>query len=384
MRKAIALAMILALLSPVLAGCDSEKNMESAEDRNAVRIGAVLPLSGDVETFGQSSRNAIEMAAQEWNQKGGIKGKQIKVYFEDDENKPANSSRAIQALIEKKKVAGVIGSASSNCSIAMGTIATANKVPMIAPTATSPKVTVEGGDYVFRACFLDLFQGTALAKFAIGDLRAKRAAIFYDIGNDYSKGLAEFFQQGFEAMGGEIVAFESYNTGDRDFKAQILLLQETSPDVVLLADYYSTVGIIARQARGMGIKATFLGGDGWDSPDLLKEGDNSLDGSYFSNHYTVGENSAKGNAFKEKYIKNYNKQPDSFAALSYDAAYILFTAIEKAGSTDGARIKNELEKTDIEGVSGRITLDESRNPTKGAVIEQIVGKNTRFVTRVNP
>lgn len=384
MKRIFAFALCFVFLSTCLMGCAPKKNNNSHEDGNIIKIGAVFPLSGGVATFGISSQNAINLAVKEWNDKGGIDGKQIKIIYKDDENKPANSAKAVENLISEDNVVAVMGSASSKCSIAMGSIATANKVPMISPNSTSPKVTVDGGEYVFRACFLDLFQGTALAKFAVYNLNAQRAAILFDMGNDYSKGLAEFFQQDFENLGGEIVAFESYNTGDRDFTAQILKLKETKPDVILLADYYNPVGIIAKQAREKGISGTFLGGDGWDSSELYKIGGEAMNGSYFSNHYSVGEQTKVGNSFREKFVKTYNTQPDAFAALSYDASYILFSAIEKAGSLNGAKIKDSLKATDMEVVSGRILFDENRNPIKGAVIEKVLKDKMEFVTRIDP
>ena len=383
MKRIFVFALCFVLLSVSLVGCAPGKE-NNREDKDIIKIGAVFPLSGGIATFGISSKNAIDLAVKEWNDKGGINGKKIKIIYKDDENKPANAAKAMEDLINKDKVVAVIGSASSKCSIAMGSIATENKIPMITPNSTSPKVTVEGGEYVFRACFLDLFQGTALAKFATYNLNAKKAAILFDMGNDYSKGLAEFFQQDFENLGGEIVAFESYNTGDKDFTAQILKLKEAKPDVILLADYYSTVGIIAKQARKAGVAGTFLGGDGWDSTELYKVGGEAINGGYFSNHYSVGEQTKLGNLFRGKFESTYHTPPDAFAALSYDGAYILFTAITKAESENGGKIKDALKDTDMEVVSGRILFDEHRNPIKGAVIEKVIKDKTVFITRIDP
>lgn len=384
MKRILVFAMCLLLLGIILSGCSNEEKTNNSEDENIIKIGAVLPLSGDVATFGLSSKNAIDLAVSEWNAKGGIKGKKVKVIYKDDKNIPANSAKAVQELISVDKVAALIGSASSKCSIAMGPIATANKIPMISPNSTSPKVTVEGGEYVFRACYIDLFQGTVLAKFSKDNLKAKTAAILFDIDNDYSKGLAEFFQQGFEGLGGKIVAFESYKTGDTNFNAQLTQIKSFSPDVLLLADYYNPVGLIAKQARGKGIKSVFIGGDGWDSTELYKVGGSAINGGYFSNHYSIGENSSLGTAFKKKFEEKYKTSPDAFAALSYDSTYILLDAMVKAEDLNGPNIKDAIKATDMEVVTGKITFDESRNPIKAAVIEKVVKNKNEFITRINP
>jgi len=384
MKRILVFAMCLLLLGTILSGCSYEEKTNNSEDENFIKIGAVLPLTGDVATFGLSSKNAIDLAVREWNDKGGLKGKKVKVIYKDDKNIPANSADAVQELISVDKVVALIGSASSECSIAMGPIATANKIPMISPNSTSPKVTVEGGEYVFRACYIDLFQGTVLAKFSKDNLKAKTAAILFDIDNDYSKGLAEFFQQGFEGLGGKIVAFESYKTGDTNFSTQLTQIKAFSPDVLLLADYYNPVGLIAKQAREKGIKSVFIGGDGWDSAELYKLGGISINGGYFSNHYSIGEKSSLATEFRKNFEGKYKTSPDGFSALSYDSAYILLDAILKAEDLNGPKIKDALKATDMEVVTGKITFDESRNPIKAAVIEKVVKNQNEFIVRINP
>jgi len=255
---------------------------------------------------------------------------------------------------------------------------------MITSTSTNPKVTTEGGEYVFRACFIDPFQGTVLAKFATETLKAKTAAVLYDVGNDYSKGLAEFFQEGFEKLGGKVVAFESYNTGDADFNAQLTKIKPLAPDVLVLADYYNTVGLIAKQARAQGIQAVLLGGDGWDSADLYKVGGDAINGGYFSNHYSKGDTTPEVLEFIKKYNDKYKATPDALAALAYDASYLMFDAIAKAGDTDGTKIKDALKATNMKVVSGQITFDENRNPIKSAVVEQVDKEAYKFITKVNP
>ncbi|WP_320045991.1 ABC transporter substrate-binding protein [uncultured Ilyobacter sp.] len=378
MKKIVKILGVLGMIM-TLAACGGKKE----EEASVIKIGSILPLTGDIATFGESSKNGLLILQDEVNEAGGINGKKIEFLFEDDENKPASSASVAQKLINNDKVVAIIGSISSKCSIAVGPIATQSKIPMITPTSTNPKVTTQGGEYVFRACFIDPFQGKILAKFSAEDLKVKKAAILYDVANDYSKGLAEFFQKGFEEAGGEVVAVETYNTGDSDFNAQLTKISALKPEVLLLPDYYNTVGLIAKQARSTGIDAIFLGGDGWDSPDLFTVGGDAIDGGYFTNHYSPEDTSPEVVAFKEAYEKRFNSVPSAFSALSYDAGKILVAAIEKTGSTDGEKIKEALKATDITAVSGRVKYDEDRNPIKGAVILKTEAGQQKFFKKIN-
>jgi branched-chain amino acid transport system substrate-binding protein len=255
---------------------------------------------------------------------------------------------------------------------------------MITATATNPKVTTSGGEYVFRATFIDPFQGTVLAKYASEDLKAKNAAVLYDVGNDYSTGLADAFKKAFEGAGGKVVSYETYSTGDQDFSAQLTKIKANKPEVLVLPDYYNVVGLIAKQARSQGITATLLGGDGWDSPDLFKVGGTAINGGYFSNHYSPQSTLPEAVAFRDAYKAKYNATPDAFGALAYDAGQILFNAITKAGSTDGPKIREQLVNTDITIVSGRIRFNENRDPIKPAVIIKTENNTTTFVKSVAP
>ncbi len=386
-KKSLALFVCFVMIAAMFTGCAPKAPAASGEQAAAapevIKVGAVFPMTGDVATFGESSKNAVSIAVEEANAKG-VLGKKIEVIFEDDSNTPANSANAIQKLISNDKVVAVIGSVSSKCSIAMGPIATQNKVPMISSTSTNPKVTTDGGEYVFRACFIDPFQGTVIAKFATETLKAKTAAVLYDVSNDYSKGLGDYFKAGFEKQGGQVLAMESYNGGDQDFNAQLTKIKPMNPEIILLADYYNTVGLIAKQARALGITATFVGGDGWDSADLYKVGGDAIDGGYFSNHYSADDTSPLVVDFRKNYEAKFGKTPDALAALAYDAAKILFAAIEKAGSTDGAKIKDAMKATDLEVVSGKVTFDQDRNPIKGAVMIKVVKDKYEFAAKVNP
>lgn len=379
--KIISIIASLSLLATVFAGCGSKA---ASGDVKEIKVGAILPLTGDIATFGQSSKNALELLAEQVNKAGGIDGKTVKFVFQDDENKPASSANVAQKLINDEKVVAIVGSIASKCSIAAGPIATSSKIPMITPTSTNPKVTIDGGEFVFRACFIDPFQGTVLAKFASDELKAKKAAVLYDVANDYSKGLAEFFKASFEKAGGTVVAYETYNTGDQDFNAQLTKIKALNPEVLLLPDYYQTVGIIAKQARAAGITATFLGGDGWDSPDLFTIGGAAVEGGYFSNHYSPEDTAKEVTEFIAAYKAKFNATPDALAALGYDAGKILLAAIDKADSLDGTKIAEALKATNGTFVSGAVTYDKDRNPIKGAVIIKTQGGKQVFAKKVNP
>lgn len=363
----------------VMTGCGA------AAESDTIKIGAVVPLTGDVPALGESAKNGYSLAVDTVNAGGGVLGKQVEIIFEDDENQPSKAPTAAQKLIAQDKVAGILGATNSKCSIPMGPVCTENKVPMVSPTSTNTKVTLEGGDYVFRVCFIDPFQGEALANFAKDKLGADTAAVLYNMADDYSKGLAEAYMESFQAAGGTVVASESYNTGDSDFNAQLTNIKETHPDVLVMTDFYSTVGLIAKQARSIGIEAAFLGGDGWDSADLVTIGGDAMEGAYYSVFYASDDTSDAVVDFKEAYRKKYDgKEPDGYAALSYDAAMVLMNSIEKAGSTDSEAVRDALEATDLNVVSGHITFDENRNPVKPAIICTIKDGKAVYYTTVEP
>lgn len=376
-KKLVSLAVCIAMAGTVFTGCQTKK-----ADSNEIQIGAVLPLSGDIAALGQSSKNALQLLEEQVNSKGGVLGKKVKFIIEDDENKPANSANVAQKLITQK-VVGIVGSYSSKCSIAMGPVVNSAKIPMITGTSTNPKVT-DAGEYVFRACFIDPFQGTVIAKFAAEDLKAKTAAVLYDVGNDYSKGLAEFFQDGFKKAGGNVVGVETYANGDQDFNAQLTKIKALNPDVLILPDMYSNVGLITKQARALGIKSTFLGGDGWDSPDLFKIGGDSVNGSYFANHFSPDDTAPAVVQFNKDYKAKYNATPDATSGLTYDAGSLLIKAIEKAGSTEPDKVKDAMKSLSVDVVSGKVSFDEKRNPVKSAVMIKVEDGKQTFVKKVNP
>lgn len=390
LKKVLALLLSILMVSSMFVGCTNEVKQpsngqpSSADSSEEIKIGAILTLTGEIATMGQSMKNSLDLVIEEQNAKGGLLGRKVTAIYEDDQQMPPNAANAIQKLINNDKVVAIFGPTASKCAIAAGPIATDSKIPMIAPASTNPKTTTEGGEYVFRASFIDPFQGTVLAKFALENLNVKTAAVLYDIANDYSKGLAEFFKAGFEENGGQLLAYESYSTFDLDFNAQLTNIKKLNPEVLLIPDNYNPAGLIAKQARAQGIDAIILGGDGFDSPELYELGGDAVNGSYFSTHYSPSDTSPAVVEFIEKYEAKYNKVPDSFAVLGYDAAKILFNAIEKSGTTDGTKIKDEMVATELQAVSGKITYDENRDPIKGAVILKVVGDKTEFETVINP
>jgi branched-chain amino acid transport system substrate-binding protein len=349
-----------------------------------IKIGGIGPVTGEAATFGISTKNGMTMAVDEWNAKGGIfGGRKAKLIFEDDKGDPSEGAIVWNKLIQQDNVVAIVGTVMSKVSLVGAPICQAAGIPMISPTSTNEKVTLVG-DYIFRACFIDPFQGTVGANFAYNDLKARSAAAIFDLGNDYTKGLAENFKKQFEKLGGKIVAFEGHPTGTTDFKAQLTKIMEGKPDVIYIPDYYNDVGLIAKQARELGFKGPLVGGDGWDSPELVKIGGTAVENGFFTNHYSSEDKRPIVQDFVKKYKAKFGAEPDALAALGYDAMYIMLDAIKRAGSTKGAAIRDALKATDINVVSGRIKFDANRNPIKSAVIIEIKNGKQVYRTTVNP
>ncbi|MGE5652883.1 MAG: ABC transporter substrate-binding protein [Bacillota bacterium] len=386
LKRVLATGLIASLVAAA-AGCTPPKQATTGRggplsSAKEIVVGAIAPITGDVATFGQSTKQALNLAVQQVNAAGGISGKKVVLKLEDDKNDPVEAANAALKLINQDKVNAIIGSVSSKVTLAAAPLAQKNKIPMISSTSTNEKVT-QVGDMIYRACFIDPFQGQVMAKFAKENLKSTTAAVLYDIGNDYSKGLAESFKESFTKGGGQIVAFETYAKGDQDFNAQLTKIKATNPGSLFLPDYYNTVGLIAKQAKAQGITAALLGGDGWDSDDLVKIGGTSVEGTYFSNHYSPDNNSPETKAFIAAYKQAYNAVPDALAALAYDAATVLFDAIKRADSLDGDKIAAAMSQTkDLKTVSGKVNFDTNRNPIKSAVVLSIKDGKQVFVTEV--
>ncbi len=352
--------------------------------QNEIVVGEIESLTGGKAGFGNELHNATLMAVEEINSAGGILGRKVKLVTEDTQSKPGEPAAAVQKLIARDKVVAVLGEYASSLSLEAAPICQQNKVPMVSPGSTNPKVT-EVGDYIFRVCFIDPFQGTVLSKFALSTLKAKKAAVFTDIKADYSIGLAQFFTEHFKKNGGEIVAEKSYSTGDKDFKAQLTAIKSTNPEFIIIPGYYAEVGLISKQARSLGITCPLIGGDGWSDAQLVAIGGSGVDGGYFTDHFSDENPDPKIQDFLKKYKAKYGKQAGSAAALGYDAANVVFDAIKRAGSAESAKIRDALAATkDYAGITGNITLDEKRNATKPAVILQVKGKDFKYVSTVAP
>jgi len=349
-----------------------------------VVIGQYGSLTGSEATFGQATLRGIQLAVREVNASGGIKGKTIEIKSYDDRGTSQEAGTAVTRLITNDKAVALLGENTSSQSIAGGRVAQQYGVPMISPSSTNPAVT-EIGDKIFRVCFLDSFQGWVDAKFAREHLKARTAAILYDQAQAYSKGLAQFFKDAFSGMGGSIASEQAYTAGDQDYSAQLTTIREARPDVIFIPGYYTDSGNIALQARKLGITASLLGGDGWDSPQLAAIGGAAVEGSYFSTHFAVQESRPDTQAFVSSYETEYKQRPDSLAALGYDAARLLFDAMRRAPSWEGAALAQALAETKgFAGVTGTISIDPHRNAKKSAVVVQVKGGVPVAVTTIEP
>lgn len=365
------------MIGSMVAGCGKS---------DTIKIGTIQSISGPVSTYGIQTRNAIKMAVDEINAQGGVLGKQIELIVEDDEASPDKTTNAFKKLVAKDKVVAVIGALISKCTLAITQEAQAKKVVLLTPTSTNDTVT-DAGDYIFMSCYNDSFQGQVAAQFARETMKAKNAAILYDITNDYSKGLTENFIAKFETLGGKVVVSESYSAGEKDFNAQLTKIKAAKPDILFIPDYYNTVSLIAKQVRSQGINITMLGADGWD--EITNNAGDEVLGSFYCNHYSPESDDPDVQTFVQKYTEKFKMTPNALAALGYDATYILLNAIERAGSTDPEMIKAALMETDDKFVTGNIRFNEQRRPIKSAVMLKIV-KNTEgnlvaeYAGTVNP
>jgi len=350
-------------------------------------VGEFASLTGSEATFGINSSNGVELAKEEINSGGGLLGgRKIKLVVEDDQSKPGQPSSAVKKLVASDKAIAILGEIASSRSLEAAPICQEAKIPMISPGSTNPRVT-DVGDYIFRVCFIDPFQGTVMAKFALDTLKVKKVAILTDVKNDYSVGLTKYFKDYFTAHGGAIVSERSFSGGgtDKDFRAQLTSIKAAQPEAIFVPGYYTEAGLIAKQARSLGIKVPLMGGDGWDSPKLSEIGGSAIEGCYFSTHFSPQDKNPKVQDFVKKYQEKFKAMPDGMAPLGYDAMMILASAIKTAGGTDAAKIRDALAATkDYDGVTGKITIDEKRNATKSAVVLQVHGKQNDYVTTVAP
>ena len=352
---------------------------------DTIRIGEFASLTGKEATFGTSSHEGTLLAVEEINAAGGVLGKKLELLTEDNQTKAGESTNAVNKLISKDGVVAILGEVASSRSLEAAPICNDNKIPMISPASTNPDVT-KGRPFVFRVCFIDPFQGTVMANFATNTLKAKKVAMLTDVKSDYSKGLAKFFKEQFAKNGGQIVSELDYNAGDKDFKGQLTAIKGAGPDAVFVPGYYTEVALIAIQAKQLDVSLPLFGGDGWESSTLLEIGKSAVEGHYFSTHCAPEQGTPKMIAFVDAYKKRYNgKSPDAMAALGYDSAKVLADAITRAGSTDGGKVRDALAGLkDYDAVTGKFTMNESRDAVKSAAIMQIKGGKFSFVETVNP
>ncbi len=395
---------VAVLALSVMPGCDKMRGGDKSGDKGAtpapatgeakapapapsgdtILIGEYGSLTGSEATFGQSTHNGVMLAVKEVNSAGGVKGKKLAVRVYDDQGKAQEAGTAVARLITDDHAVAIVGEVASSLSIAGGRVAQQYKVPMITPSSTNPQVTAIG-DMVFRVCFLDSFQGWVEAKFAVDHLKAKKAALFFDQAQAYSKGLKDYFKKAYTEMGGEVVTEQAFSGGDQDFSAQLTTIRDTKPDVILIPGYYTDVANIAVQARKLGITAPLLGGDGWDSSQLYAIGGKAIEGSYFSNHYAPTEDRPEVQNFVKRYQADYGQVPDGLAALGYDATLLLADALKRTESLEGPAIAKAIAATkDFHGVTGIFSIDEHRDAKKSAVVVQAKDGKPAYVTTITP
>jgi len=383
----------LALASSLfLTGCNKSSapstgsgNSTSSSADTVIKVGEFASLTGKEAAFGQSSHMGTALAVDDLNAAGGVLGKQIQLITEDDQSQAGQPSTDVRKLISDDGVVAILGEVASSRSLEAAPVCQQNQIPMISPSSTNPKVT-QVGDYIFRVCFIDPFQGTVMANFATKTLKLKTAAVLTDVTSDYSEGLAKFFKDSFTASGGTIVAEQNYSGGDKDFSAQLTAIKAANPDGIFVPGYYTEVGLIVMQARQLGLNVPLFGGDGWDGKPLLSIGGPALEGTYFSDHFTPQDTNAVVQDFVKKYEAKYNNEvPDAMAALGYDSAMILADAIKRAGTTDGPKVRDALAATkDFHGITGTITIDADRNASKPAVIVEIKNGQYNYVQTISP
>ncbi len=371
-----AAALSLAVLG--LSGCKGGGN-------DKIKVGEFASLTGKEATFGTSSHEGTLLAIEEINAAGGVLGKKIELLTEDDRSVPSEPANAVNKLISKDGVVAILGEVASSRSLEAAPICQQSKIPMISPASTNPDVTKKG-DFIFRACFTDPFQGAALANFSTGTLKATKVAMLTDVKSDYSKGLAKCFKEKFLANGGTLTTELDYNGGDKDFKAQLTTIKNGNPEAVFVPGYYTDVALIAIQAKQLGLSVPLFGGDGWESSVLLDIGKDAMNGNYFSTHCAADQGTPKMTAFVESYKKRFGgKTPDAMAVLGYDSAMLLADAMKRAGTTEGQKLRDAIAATkDFEGVSGKFSLNADRDAVKALVFIKIDGGKFTYTATVNP
>lgn len=365
------LAAVLALAGPAAA-------------QDAIRIGEVASLTGKDAAFGQSAHEGTLLAVEQLNAAGGLLGRPLELVTEDNQCKQGESATAARKLISRDKVVALLGEVASSRSLEMAPLAQAARIPMISPASTNPKVTAIGS-YIFRVCFIDPFQGEVMATFARRRLGLGRAALLVDATAPYSVGLAEYFARTFTALGGVVVASQKYSGVDTDFRAQLTAIRAAKPDALFLPGYYVAAGLVARQARDLGLGATLLGGDGFEAPQLLQIGGDALNGAYYSTHFSAESTDPVSRSFVAAFTARYRTAPNGLAALTYDAVRLVADAVARAGSTDRSAVRDALAATRrFPGATGATSINPGRDADKGAAIIAVRGGALEFVESIRP
>jgi branched-chain amino acid transport system substrate-binding protein len=357
----------------------------AAPSGEPIKVGHIASLTGKEAAFGVATRKGILLAAEEINASGGVLGRPIEYLVEDMQSKPGEAATAVKKLISRDKVAFVLGANASTDSLEAAPICQKAHVPMMAISSTNPLVT-ERGDYIFRICFIDPFQGAVLAKFARDSLHAQRLALLTSASAPYSVGLSRVLRERFKALGGDVVADQKYAEGDKDFRAQLTAIRAANPDVIAATGYYSEAALICIQARSLGLNVPVIGGDGWEAPQLTELGGKAVEGDFYSTYFSADNTAPEVQAFVKRYQARWDgEKPEAVSALGYDALRLIAAAIQRIGTTDAAKLRDAIAATkDFPGVTGRTTIDEHRNSAKAAVMLIVRHGHSEFYEAVTP
>jgi branched-chain amino acid transport system substrate-binding protein len=378
-RRLWAFAILTSLL---LSSAPAQAFQKSTEE--PIKIGVFLDLSGPTSSFGKSTLNGINLAVDRINRTGGVQGRQLALFVEDDEGEPAKAANASRRLVGEKNVNALLGDVASSNTLAAAPFAQFARIPLLSPASTHPMITTMG-EYIFRTCFIDPVQGDALAEFAIKNLKARRAAILSDSASGYSKSLTTAFEKRFVELGGRMLMKKVYAQADRDFTGQLFAIKATRPDVIFVPGYYQEAGVIAKQARQLGIRTPLLGGDGWDSPALWDGGGLALNGSFMASHYATDMPTTSNTVFTQAFKARYGMDPDALAALGYDAMNVLADAVRRAGGTHQPAFRDALATTrNFDGATGSITLNQTRDAVKPVHIMKLENQRFTYHTSVQP
>lgn len=386
-KKVATAALSAMVLASVMSGCGGDKKNDAAAG-DTIKVGASFELTGNVANYGKAILSGAKMAIDEVNEKGGVNGKKLTLVESDNKSEPSESGNSVTKLVTQDKVVAIIGPATSGCVAASAPITTANKVPQIAPSATAPAITMDNGkvrDYMFRACFIDPFQGQVMAQFADNTLKVKNVAILYDSSSDYSKGLADVFQKTLESKGGAVVAKEAFLSKDLDFKAALTKIKATNPEAIYVPGYYEEISKIIKQAREIGINVPLLGSDGWESPKLAEiAGKDALHDCYYVSAFSAQDQDPSVQKFIKDYKAKYQKDPDIFAMQGYNAGLVLADALKRSNNATGEKLAKAIAETkDLPIASGKLTYDANHNPIMSALIISLDGGTANLKEKIS-